>query len=131
MTGEMIFAAVLISLALVFYSVGVWSERIGGRLKVWHVIFFWLGLLFDATGTLIMVRMAGGLTLDIHGVSGVLAILLMLINAIWATTVLVLKDEKAIANFHRFSLVVWTIWLIPYVSGFIAPMGGEQEILKK
>jgi uncharacterized repeat protein (TIGR03987 family) len=64
-------------------------------------------------------------------VSGVLAILLMLINAVWATAVLVLKDEKAIANFHRFSLVVWAIWLIPYVSGFIAPMGGEQEILKK
>lgn len=131
MTGEMIFAAVLISLALVFYSIGVWSEKISGRLKVWHVIFFWLGLAFDATGTVVMVRMAGGLTFDIHGVSGVLAILLMLINAVWATTVLVLKDEKAIANFHRFSLVVWAIWLIPYVSGFIAPMGGEQEILKK
>jgi len=55
----------------------------------------------------------------------------MLINAVWATTVLVLKDEKAIANFHRFSLVVWAIWLIPYLSGFIAPMGGEQEMLKK
>jgi len=131
MTGEMIFAAVLISLALVFYSIGVWSERIRGRLKVWHVIFFWLGLVFDATGTVVMVRMAGGLTFDIHGVSGVLAILLMLINAVWATAVLVLKDEKAIANFHRFSLVVWAIWLIPYVSGFIAPMGGEQEMLKK
>jgi uncharacterized repeat protein (TIGR03987 family) len=100
-------------------------------LKVWHVIFFWLGLVFDATGTVVMVRMAGGLTFDIHGVSGVLAILLMLINAVWATAVLVLKDEKAIANFHRFSLVVWAIWLIPYVSGFIAPMGGEQEMLKK
>jgi len=69
MTGEMIFAAVLISLALVFYSIGVWRERIRGRLKVWHVIFFWLGLVFDATGTLVMVRMSGGLTFDIHGVS--------------------------------------------------------------
>jgi uncharacterized repeat protein (TIGR03987 family) len=131
MTGEMIFAAVLISLALVFYSIGVWSEKMSGRLKVWHVIFFWLGLVFDATGTLVMVRMAGGLTFDMHGVSGVLAILLMLINAVWATAVLVIKDEKAIANFHRFSLVVWVIWLIPYLSGFIIPMGGGQEMLKK
>ena len=33
MTGTMIIATVLISLALVFYSIGVWSERIAGRLK--------------------------------------------------------------------------------------------------
>jgi len=123
MTSEMIFSAVLISLALLFYSIGVWSERIGGRLKVWHVVFFWLGLIFDATGTVIMMRIAGGgLTFDIHGISGVLAILLMLINAVWSTTVLALKDEKAIANFHKFSIVVWTIWLFPYFTGFTASM---------
>ena len=123
MTGEMIFSAVLITLALVFYSIGVWSERIGGRLKVWHVIFFWLGLTFDTTGTVIMMKIAGGgITFDIHGISGVLAILLMLINAVWSTIVLALKDEKAIATFHKFSIVVWVIWLIPYFTGFTASM---------
>ena len=30
-------AIVIISMALIFYSVGVWSERIQGRLKGWHV----------------------------------------------------------------------------------------------
>ena len=70
-----------------------------------------------------MMRIAGGgLTFDIHGISGVLAILLMLINAVWSTTVLALKDEKAIANFHKFSIVVWTIWLFPYFTGFTASM---------
>ncbi len=63
-----------------------------------------------------MFKMAGGLTFDIHGLSGVLAIALMFIHAIWATVVLVRKDEKMIANFHRFSVAVWFIWLIPYFS---------------
>jgi uncharacterized repeat protein (TIGR03987 family) len=106
----------IISLALVFYTIGVWSERIQGRLKPWHLIFFYLGLVCDTWGTGLMVEMARGLTSDIHGVSGVIAILLMLVHAAWATIVLVRKDEKAIRNFHKFSLFVWFVWLIPYLS---------------
>jgi uncharacterized repeat protein (TIGR03987 family) len=122
MTNLMIASTILISLALVFYSIGVWSERLAGRLKAWHLIFFWGGLAFDTTGTGIMMDMAGGLTFDLHGVTGVLAILLMIIHAIWASAVLVRRDERAILNFHKFSLVVWAIWLIPYFSGVILPM---------
>ena len=122
MTNAMVVSTILISLALVFYTVGVWSERLAGRLKGWHLIFFWGGLVFDTTGTAMMMDMAGGITFDIHGVTGVVAIVLMIIHAVWATAVLLLKNEKAIVNFHKFSVVVWAIWLIPYFSGFALPM---------
>jgi len=46
----------------------------------------------------------------------------MAVNAFWATTVLLRKDERAMIKFHRFSLVVWVIWLIPYFSGVILGM---------
>jgi uncharacterized repeat protein (TIGR03987 family) len=118
----MILGAIFITLALVFYTIGVWSERIAGRLRGWHLIFFWLGLACDTTGTAIMMDYAGGLTADVHGVTGVAAILLMIIHAIWATVVLARKDERAIVNFHKFSVVVWVIWLIPYFSGVIMGM---------
>jgi uncharacterized repeat protein (TIGR03987 family) len=113
---------ILITLALVFYSIGVWSERIAGRLKGWHLIFFWGGLIFDTIGTGMMMDMAGGITLDIHGVTGVLAILLMVVHAVWASAVLLRKDERAIVNFHRFSVLVWGIWLVPYFTGFFVSM---------
>ena len=109
-------ATIIISLALLFYSIGVWSERIQGRLKVWHTLFFWAGLIFDTWGTGMMLEFAGGLTFDIHGISGLLAIILMLVHAIWATYVLVKKDEKMIVSFHKFSVFVWLVWLIPYLS---------------
>jgi uncharacterized repeat protein (TIGR03987 family) len=48
----------------------------------------------------------------------------MLIHAVWASVVLARKDEKAILNFHKFSIVVWLIWLIPYLNGFFASMRG-------
>lgn len=123
MTAEVLISTILITLALVFYSIGVWSERFAGRLKGWHLVFFWGGLVFDTTGTGIMLEMAGGLGPDIHSVTGALAILLMLIHAVWATAVLCMKNEKAISNFHHFSVVVWVIWLIPYLSGFFVSMG--------
>src|SRR5512136_1584249 len=107
---------IIISLALAFYSIGVWSERFAGRLKAWHLVFFWFGLVCDTWGTGLMFKMAGGLTFDLHGLSGVLAIFLMFVHAIWASVVLWKKDEKMIANFHKFSVAVWFIWLIPYFS---------------
>jgi uncharacterized repeat protein (TIGR03987 family) len=122
LSTETLTSTILISLALVFYSIGVWSERLAGRLKPWHLIFFWGGLIFDTVGTALMMEMAGGITFDIHGVTGVLAILLMLIHAVWATIVLIQKNEKAILNFHRFSVFVWVIWLIPYFTGFFVSM---------
>jgi uncharacterized repeat protein (TIGR03987 family) len=122
MTSELVSSAILISLALIFYSIGVWSERLAGRLKRWHLVFFWGGLVFDTIGTGIMFEMAGGIGSDIHSVTGLAAILLMLIHAVWATAVLVLKNEKAITNFHHFSVFVWVIWLVPYFTGFFASM---------
>lgn len=110
---------IIISLALVFYSIGVWSERFAGRLKTWHLVFFWLGLICDTWGTGLMLEMAGGLTYDLHGLTGLLAIILMFIHAVWATIVLLRKDERLIVSFHKFSVVVWLIWLIPYLSPMV------------
>ena len=117
-------ASIIITLALVFYSIGVWSERISGRLKPWHLVFFWLGLLCDTWGTGMMFEFAGGLTFDVHGLTGLLAIVLMAVHAIWATVVLARKDEHLIVNFHKFSVVVWLIWLVPYFSPMFFAIGG-------
>ena len=115
-------AVIVINLALLFYSIGVWSERLQGRLKIWHTAFFWLGLVCDTWGTGMMFDFVGGLSYDVHGISGLLAIILMFIHAIWATIVLVRKDEKLIVNFHKFSIFVWLVWLIPYFSPMVVGM---------
>jgi len=117
-------AVIVINLALLFYSIGVWSERLQGRLKIWHTAFFWLGLVCDTWGTGMMFDFVGGMSYDIHGLSGLLAIILMFIHAIWATLVLVRKDEKMIVNFHKFSIFVWLVWLVPYFSPMVVGMLG-------
>ena len=118
-------ASIIITFALVFYSIGVWSERIQGKLKPWHLVFFVLGLVCDTWGTGLMFKMAGGMAFDLHGISGAAAILLMFVHAVWALVVWVKKDEKAINNFHKFSVAVWVIWLIPYFSPMFFGMVGS------
>lgn len=116
----LIYAIIFINLALVLYTVGVWAEKLQKRLKVWHVVVFWGGLICDTIGTGAMGSIAGGMfQFNFHGVTGVTAILLMLLHATWATIVMVKNDEKMKVKFHKFSIVVWAIWLIPMISGIV------------
>ena len=122
MNSDILAASIIITLALVFYSIGVWAERLAGRLKAWHLACFWVGLACDTTGTAIMFEVAETVGADIHSVTGIAAILLMVIHAAWASVVLWRKNERAVTTFHRYSVIVWTIWLVPYFTGFFVSM---------
>lgn len=118
----LVVSIVSITSALLFYTIGVWSEKFAGRLKPWHLALFWLGFICDTTGTTLMGEMAGKWEFNLHGITGALAILLMLGHALWATVVLVRKQETAIRTFHNFSVAVWLVWLVPYFSGMVEAM---------
>jgi uncharacterized repeat protein (TIGR03987 family) len=119
----LIYAIISITLALVFYTVGVWSEKLQGTLKAWHLSLFWVGFVFDTLGTTLMGRIANDvLKLNFHSVTGVTAIVLMLIHAVWATIVLKNNNQKQKSSFHKFSIVVWILWLIPFISGMVFGM---------
>jgi len=122
----LILSTTLITLALVFYSLGVWSERIVRYLRPWHVASFWAGFLFDISGTWTMHRMAQG-TFDLtesHTLTGQIALWLMLAHAIWAARVVRRGSERARTGFHKYSLLVWLIWLLPYFGGMYLGMNG-------
>lgn len=127
MSGAVIVSTVLITLALAFYSLGVWAERFARYLKPWHVVAFWAGFAFDVSGTWAMHRLAEGPfdLLEPHTFTGQLALWLMLVHAIWATRVTRSGSEDARAGFHRYSLFVWLVWLVPYASGMYLGMGGS------
>jgi len=124
MSTSLITSSTLITLALIFYSIGVWSERIARYLKPWHIVAFWIGFSFDIAGTWTMHLMAKR-PFDImepHTLTGQIAIWLMLLHAAWATWVIIKGSEKLRIKFHRFSIIVWLIWLIPYFGGMYLGM---------
>ena len=124
MTPALILSTILINLALVFYSIGVWSERIAKYLKTWHLVAFWIGFTFDVSGTYAMSKLATVPfhLLAPHTLTGQIALWLMLAHAIWATYVVTKGNEKTRIGFHRYSLIVWLIWLIPYFGGMLMGM---------
>ena len=117
-------STILITLALVFYSTGIWAERIARILKPWHVVTFWIGFSFDVAGTLAMHKLSEGKfdLLEPHTLTGQIALWLMLAHAIWATVVIRKSIESMLTKFHRLSIFVWLIWLIPYFGGMFLAM---------
>ena len=127
MSNILILSVITLNLALLFYSIGVWSERISKYLKPWHIIMFWLGFTFDITATLMMHFISEkpfSLT-DLHTLTGQIALWLMLIHAIWATLVVRKNQTELRIRFHQYSLMVWIIWLVPYFGGMILGMKGQ------
>jgi uncharacterized repeat protein (TIGR03987 family) len=124
MSIYMILSTSLISLALLFYSLGVWAERFARYLKTWHLFAFWTGFAFDVSGTLAMSRISAKPfnIFELHTFTGQIAIWLMLAHAIWASYVVRKKRENLRLKFHRYSLFVWIIWLIPYFGGMMMGM---------
>lgn len=122
MNSTIAIAAVAITAALVLYTLGVFGERRHGMLSGRHVALFWAGLACDTTGTLLMssyAKASGTGGLGVHAITGMLAIALMVVHAIWASVVFARGDERSRATFSRFSIVVWLVWLVPYVCGVL------------
>jgi uncharacterized repeat protein (TIGR03987 family) len=59
---------------------------------------------------------------DPHTLTGQLALWLMLAHAVWASIVVHRNLEKMKNLFHRYSLLVWAVWLIPYFGGMLMAM---------
>lgn len=125
MSPQLMLASGVITLALVFYTAGVMLERRAGTLRAPHVALFWCGLALDTTGTAVMTSMArssqGAMPL-VHGVTGALAIVLMLFHAVWALVTIVRSRPEGLAAFHGLSTVVWLLWLVPYLIGLLVGM---------
>ena len=120
----LIYATIVISLTLELYTISVWSEKIQHDLKRWHVYMFWLALLFDIIGIALMSYISDSnlFNLSFHGISGVTTVTLMSIHAVWATIVRVKGDAAKRKNFTKYSVFVWFVWLIPFISGGIISM---------
>ncbi len=112
-----IYAAMLFTIACVFYSVGVWAEHIAKRLKIWHVKAFFLGVVTDSAGTILMMLNSKGVLINAHTIIGAIGLLLMIFHFLWAVIVIKNNDERLITQFHKFSLFVWAIWMVAYISG--------------
>ena len=108
----------LFTIALVFYSISVWAGWFSKRLKLWHIYVFLIGLFADYLATVFTYISLGGLVITWHAILGFISIALMTIHVVWAIIVYYNKSEQSITKFHRISIIVWSFWMISYLTGF-------------
>lgn len=112
----LIYAIIFITSALLFYTIGIWCCKIQKKLKKWHLVMLYLGLISDILGTTTMSKIAGNsFQFNFHGITGLFGIILMLVQALWGTKAI--KDKNTETKFLKFCIPVWIIWLIAYISG--------------
>jgi uncharacterized repeat protein (TIGR03987 family) len=99
MSNMILLSVVLITLALVLYSIAVWMNCRAGRLTAAMTIVFWIAIVCDATATRLMGLRAETIRWDLHTISGYLALALMIGLAAWGTAALVAKRERWLTGF--------------------------------
>jgi len=110
-------AIVFIILALILYSLSIWSERLSRKLKLWMVIVFSSAFTCDLTGTSMMFfRATEKFQANIHSCCGYAALIIMGLHLVWGIYSLRSRGRAEI-YFHRFSIFAWMIWLAAFISG--------------
>jgi len=122
---EIYIATALFTVALVLYSIAIWSGRLARELKAWHLVVFSLGVISDALGVWITIAWIGAIVLTPHAIFGFTALALMVLHFIWAVFTFQTGRGNS-QRFHQFGVIVWAVWVLSYLSGFLT---GIQKVL--
>ena len=119
----LLFSIILMTLALIIYTISILNEFRGKTLLPWHAIMFCIGFIFDATSTIIMYNLGGSkISFGLHAILGYTALFLMLLNAIGSVIILKKNHKNLTINFYKFSIFAWIIWIASYILGIVNHM---------
>ncbi len=130
---NIIVGLVALFVALIAYSIGTWGAFRAKSVTMRHIIYLWVGFVFDVVATAMMAISAGGLDLSplpdlLHTVVAFVGMFGMLAAAIVGSRAIAAGDEKLSAAVAKWVLAPWAVWVFVFVWGMIArgprPAGG-------
>lgn len=105
-------------IALILYSVAIWSDRKAMELRPWMISVFALAVALDSLGTVLLCATAtDALRVNVHTVTGMASLLIMLAHFLWAFTAYWKSDAASAARFRRWSPWAWGLWMVSFLSG--------------
>ncbi len=118
---------IFISIAAVFYTVVIFSEKIKGRLELWMILLFLFAFIFDALGTLQMAAISTNFLQDatfliLHSLLGVAVLIIMLVHLLIAVLVFVFEEYQY--YFSMFSVYAWLLWMVAFLTGGYLAVSG-------
>ena len=120
MNPVIIRAVIVVTFALLCYSVAVITEQRKSAVSKWVLLFLTTGVMLDISSTILMIVGSTNIPFTVHGVIGYSALLLMLIDAIliWRHWVRsgVTKIPKSL---HLYTRGAYAWWVVAYIIGAI------------
>ncbi len=111
--------ALLMSAALILYTIGIAMTVITGKIRRRQIVLQILAVCSDVMGTICMIINSNGqfIPADIHGWIGYIALIGMIFDLL-----LVIKhtsEDRIIIPVRIYSALVWLLWVISYSMGFV------------
>ena len=119
MNTTLITGTIIVTFALISYSIAVITEQRRYSLSSTVIGFLTLGLVFDITATCFMIAGTRRIPFTFHGILGYLALAIMVIDTVlvWKTRLkAALKPSRALHLFTRLAYIWWVLPTSPVVS---------------
>jgi EamA domain-containing membrane protein RarD len=116
-------AVIVVTFALIFYSIAVITEQRKGTISKRVLIFITAGIIFDIASTTLMIIGSRKIPITIHGFIGYSALLVMLID-----TILIWQSWRGNRGFlvskglNMYTRLAYSWWVIAYIAGAIIAM---------
>jgi hypothetical protein len=119
-----IFAASVVTLAFISYSIAILTEQRKKLVINRVLIFLSMGVVLDISATIMMIIVSENSPFTIHGILGYSSLTLMLIDAVLLWRFRIRKGSGAIVSrgVHLYSRVAYIWWITAYITGTMLVM---------
>jgi len=120
MNPGLIRAVAVVTVALVFYFIGVITEQRKHIVTRFVLFFLTAGVFLDITSTSLMIAYSRKIPITVHGIIGYTALTVMLIDAI-----LIWRHRRKNGSgpvsrrLHIYTRLAYSWWVIAYIAGAI------------
>ncbi len=114
-----IIGSMVVTIALVFYSLGYINERRKQLITARVLLFYTIGVSLDITATIFMIIGSSKGLVTLHGFIGYSSLLGMLADTIllWRHNLTMGPEKNVSRRLQLFSRITYTWWIIAYITG--------------
>lgn len=114
-----IIGSLIVTIALVFYSIGYTKEKRKQLVTSRVLLFYTMGITFDITATIFMIIGSSRGMLTLHGLIGYSSLLGMLADTVilWRHYLKEGPGKNVSHSLQLYSRITYTWWIIAYITG--------------
>jgi len=116
--------AILVTFALISYSVGILTEQVKKKILPRVLRFITAGVILDISATVFMILGSMNSPFTLHGFIGYSALIVMVAECVllWRLYRRSGMGTEVPRRLHRYSLIAYIWWVVAYITGSLLAM---------